>query len=345
MKLIEPSVKLIKQEPGVEGIYKQIERAGRICYKSEDKIVDCIKIDMKDVPENADENFWKGMPNYKENPKETIKWLNEKNIKYDFIESASKFVDMLINNGHRAMLEHGTVYLTVPMYDANVDFAYHRYFYNKYSEVKEYVEKEGWANRDKDCYYITTNFRVIYENGWLDDLQYICEPTEYHEKRYTLKFTTSIGITRELTRHRHMSFACESTRYCNYSKNKFGGEITFVKPTWVNIPSELPEGTMLQDGPYGWCNSNYIHIYCKDVKSKWFMKACLEAEYSYLHAINEQNATPQEAREMLPLATKSEIIMTGFESDWKDFFKLRCDKAAHPDMQIIANKAKELLKF
>jgi thymidylate synthase (FAD) len=232
------------------------------------------------------------------------------------------------------MLEHGTVYLKVT--NKAIKDAYEK---NKYSKTTTVVTNLG------TIYYIVTNFRVLIENNWLDDLRYLCEPTEYREKRYTLKFITSIGITRELIRHRHFSFANESTRYCNYSKDKFSGEITFVKPTWVNIPSELPEGTKLEDGPYGWCNSNYIHIYCKDIKSKWFMKACLEAEYSYLHVINEQNATPQEAREILPLCTKSEIIMTGFESDWKDFFKLRCDKAAHPDMQIIANKAKELLKL
>lgn len=253
-------------------------------------------------------------------------------------DSAKKFVDMLINNGHGAMLEHGTVYLSMP--NSARDFeAVVNYNINKYTKGVSLFHNNETVN------YITTNYRVLVENEWLDDLQYLCEPTKYHEKRYTLKFITSIGITRELIRHRHFSFANESTRYCNYSKDKFSGEITFVKPTWVNIPSELPERTMLEDGPYGWCNSNYIHIYCKDIKSKWFMKACLEAEYSYLHVINEQNATPQEAREILPLCTKSEIIMTGFESDWKDFFKLRCDKAAHPDMQIIANKAKELLKF
>lgn len=295
MKLIEPSVELIEQEPDIEGIYKQIERAGRICYKSEDKITE---------------------------------------------DSAKKFVDMLIKNGHGAMLEHGTVYMEVPIEHWRED---------EHEWVYMFPDECPWVSLDcdGDWMYITTNFRHIL-NGDIDKSlmkQYLCEPTENHEKRYTLKFTTSIGITRELIRHRHFSFANESTRYCNYSKDKFGGEITFVKPTWVNIPSELPEGTKLEDGPYGWCNSNYIHIYCKDIKSKWFMKACLEAEYSYLHVINEQNATPQEAREILPLATKSEIIMTGFESDWKAFFKLRCDKAAHPDMQIIANKAKELLKF
>lgn len=255
-------------------------------------------------------------------------------------DSAKNFVDMLIKNGHGAMLEHGTVYMEVPVKHWRED---------EHEWIYMFPDECPWVSLDcdGDWMYITTNFRHILNKDIGESLmkQYLCEPTENHEKRYTLKFITSIGITRELIRHRHFSFANESTRYCNYSKDKFSGEITFVKPTWVNIPSELPERTMLEDGPYGWCNSNYIHIYCKDIKSKWFMKACLEAEYSYLHVINEQNATPQEAREILPLCTKSEIIMTGFESDWKDFFKLRCDKAAHPDMQIIANKAKELLKF
>lgn len=141
MKLIEPSVELIEQEPGIEGIYKQIERAGRICYKSEDKITE---------------------------------------------DSAKKFVDMLINNGHGAMLEHGTVYLIIKWWQI---FKFFRYLLNPYSKIRRFK-------------YITTNLRVLIENDQLDDLQYLCEPTEYHEKRYTLKFTTSIGITRELIRHK-----------------------------------------------------------------------------------------------------------------------------------------------
>lgn len=295
MKLIEPSVELIEQEPGIEGIYKQIEVAARLCYKSEDKITE---------------------------------------------DSAKKFVDMLINNGHGAMLEHGTVYMEVPIEHWRED---------EHEWVYMFPDKCPWVSLDcdGDWMYITTNFRHILNGDVGETLmkQYMCEPTKNHEKRYTLKFTTSIGITRELIRHRHFSFANESTRYCNYSKDKFGGEITFVKPTWVNIPSELSEGTMLKDGLESWFNPNYIHIYCRDVKSKWFMKACLEAEYSYLHVINEQNATPQEAREVLPLCTKSEIIMTGFESDWKDFLRLRCAKNAHPDIQYLANRVMDILKI
>jgi thymidylate synthase (FAD) len=78
--------------------------------------------------------------------------------------------------------------------------------------------------------YITTNARVIFENGWEDDLKYMCEPTEFHEKRITVKFTCSIGVCREILRHRRMSFLNESTRYCNYSKSKFGNELTYIIP-------------------------------------------------------------------------------------------------------------------
>ena len=172
---------------------------------------------------------------------------------------------------------------------------------------------------DDKYVYVTMNYRHIIENNWLDDLQYLCEPTQYHEKRYTLKFTTSIGITRELIRHRHFSFANESTRYCNYSKNRFGNELSFVKSYWMDkLNLEDPTDETV----------NVLKV----IEKFYIMNTCL-------------GLPAQQIREVLPMCTKSEIIMTGFESDWRHFFKLRCDKAAHPDMQIIANKAKELLKL
>lgn len=273
MKLIEPSVELIEQEPGIEGIYKQIEVAARLCYKSEDKITE---------------------------------------------DSAKKFVDMLINNGHGAMLEHGTVYLKVEFkYNTPSNAkAYHiwdKYDNNKYSISLQIQPIPG--NPD-GFVAITTNLRVLVENGWLNDLQFICEPTEYHEKRYTLKFTTSIGITRELIRHRHFSFANESTRYCNYSKDKFGGEITFVKPYWFDNQK--------------WCIQED------------FLDFLAKAEENYMYLLNWLQ--PQQAREVLPLCTKSEIIVTGFESDWENFLKLRCAKDAHPDIQYLANRVMDILK-
>lgn len=226
--------------------------------------------------------------------------------------------------GNCAMLEHGTVYMEVPIEHWRED---------EHEWVYMFPDKCPWISLDcdGDWMYITTNFRHILNGDVGETLmkQYLCGPTKNHEKRYTLKFTTSIGITRELTRHRHMSFACESTRYVNY-KNK---GLEFVKPYWFdNFNKSCDKNGYRKDGTTDMFDSrDFIDL----------LDSC---EKTYLCAIIA-GAKPQEAREVLPLCTKSEIIMTGFESDWKDFFKLRCDKAAHPDMQIIANKAKELLKF
>lgn len=164
MKLIKADFNIIEQGPGIDGVYKIIEQAGRTCYKSEDKITE---------------------------------------------DSAKEFVDRMIKSGHGAMLEHGTVYLAMPMetmlpIEAN---GWGKYTKNPYSKGFKVCNVDGQKR-----VAITTNFRVLVENGWLDDLQYICEPTEYHEKRITVKFTTDQGILREFTRHRVFSFAVESTR-------------------------------------------------------------------------------------------------------------------------------------
>lgn len=261
MKLINPSVQLLEQGPGIQGIYKQIELAGRTCYKSEDKITE---------------------------------------------DSAEKFVERMINSKHYAMLEHGTVYLHFNMYSREY---YFKYCYNKYSVgvSKGEAEKETWEG------FVTTNLRVLIENNWLDDLKYLCEPTKFHEKRYTFRIITSIGITRELIRHRVFSFANESTRYCNYSKERFGGELTFIKPYWMQDSDASDTVT--------------------------FISSLEQSEKAY-NKLTEMGVPAQAARELLPLATKSEIIMTGFKSDWDRFLDIRLHQSTgpvHPDMLVIAN--------
>lgn len=129
-------------------------------------------------------------------------------------EHSREFVNKLIANKHLAMLEHGTIYLKIPITTNHSGFSEIHYIDKPYSIV---TETEGLSQRDEfgdscDCWCITTNYRVIKENGWEDDLEYLCKPTEYHEKRYTVKIITSIGIVRELLRHRKFSFANESTR-------------------------------------------------------------------------------------------------------------------------------------
>lgn len=116
-------------------------------------------------------------------------------------DSAKAFIDRMIKSGHGAMLEHGTVYLKLPTGLQLSD----KYKKNKYSIIT--------LTPGIDPYWaVTTNYRVLVENNWLDDLKYICEPTEYHEKRITVKWTCDRGVSHEFVRHRTFSFAMESTR-------------------------------------------------------------------------------------------------------------------------------------
>ena len=294
MKLIKPKAELLLQQPGLEGVYKQIELAGRTCYKSTDKITE---------------------------------------------DSAKPFVDRMINSNHLAMLEHGTVYLEF-LYEQPIKVTHSDGTSNVYDDTEIYntlVDKytknpyskvvERYAGLGGYIVYITTNFRVLVENGWLDDLKYICEPTEYHEKRYTFRLTTSIGVTRELNRHRVNSIAEQSTRYCNYSKDKFGGEVTFCIPSWLD----------LKEGSYNWLDYYSDEFRVVDLSSPiedQFVAYLFTVSNQYIELI-DQGWQPQQAREVLPLCTATEIVHTAFASDWKHFFDLRyygTTGKPHPNM-------------
>ena len=246
-------------------------------------------------------------------------------------DSAKEFVDRLIKSGHGAMLEHGTVYLTIPLQSEKV----YKYITNPYSKVNTLT-----LDNTNGRAYITTNYRVLVENNWLDDLCYICEPTDHHEKRITVKFTCDRGVSHEFVRHRVFSFAQESTRFCNYNKDKFNNEITFIIPSWLDIP----EGQYTHwDGD--WCDINNMKIQlaegeCKDIDAFLWVLNNADLQYKLLLNIGWK---PQQARQILPNALKTELVMTGFESDWQHFFNLRCAKDAHPDAQKLANELKELI--
>lgn len=232
-------------------------------------------------------------------------------------DSAKAFVDRMIKSGHGAMLEHGTVYLKLPTGLQLSD----KYKKNKYSIIT--------LTPGIDPYWaVTTNYRVLVENNWLNDLQYICEPTEYHEKRITVKWTCDRGVSHEFVRHRIFSFAMESTRYCNYSKDKFGNELTFIIPSWLDWKEET-----IHKGDFEKSGSGSID-------SQLFISSLLNAEDSYLRLIKE-GWKAQQARQVLPNALKTELVMTGFESDWKHFFSLRSPKAGatgvHPDAAYLAD--------
>lgn len=244
--------------------------------------------------------------------------------------SAKEFVDRMIKLGHGAMLEHGTVYLTITATSPEV----RKYEINPYSRVKK-ISVDGINGRA----YITTNYRVLVENNRLDDLQYQVEPTEYHEKRITAKFICDRGVSHEFVRHRVFSFAQESQRYCNYNKDKFNNELTFIKPTWLNIPTG---DYTYWDGD--WCDIDNMKIQLPSDNgiADNFLWCLNNAGMQYRLLINK-GLKPQEARAILPNATKTELVMTGFESDWEDFFRLRCSGAAHPDAKKLADELKSLM--
>lgn len=295
MRINNPSFEIWDQEPGLDGIYRQIERVGRVCYKSED---------------------------------------------HQTADSARPFVERMIKNEHYAMLEHGSVFLTISLEGDDKLSAEEReqkannYISNRFSRV---VIAGGKA-------FVSTNLRVLAENGWLDDLAFLTEPTDHHERRVTVHFTTQIAITREFNRHRVDSMAEQSTRYCNYSKAKFGNEITVNLPTWVkqqmmdsNWVRQISGGTLTISG------HDFLELGRKVVDGSatdldnWVF-ANLATEKSYMNLI-AAGRKPQEARVVLPLDTNTELVHTAFISDWKHFFDLRAlgtTGAPHPDAKALA---------
>lgn len=190
MKIINASVEFMEPIDGQE-ILKHIEKCGRVCYKSEDKIKE---------------------------------------------ESAEKFVAGIIKRGHEAVLEH---------------------------------------------------------------------------KSFTVKFICDRGVSHEIVRHRLAAYCQESTRYCNYSNDKFGREITVIEPCYFD---KRGEGIISYTA---WENS------------------CKEAEKNYF-ALLDKGCSPQEARAVLPNSLKTEVVMTADLREWRHFFKLRCASAAHPQMREVA---------
>lgn len=277
MKMIKPSFEILDPQ-GYDFISmcKQIELCGRTCYKSEDKITD---------------------------------------------NSAEPFVKRMVDSSHFAMLEHATVYLKVTNIIVPEDSSNPIHYvgwdlYNKFRSKYTTNKHSHCIEEYTETLYITTNYRVIVENGWEDDLKYMCEPSELHVKRISVKFVCNRQVSHEFVRHRTFSFAQSSTRFCNYSKDKFGHELTFIEPCWL-------EDEMANE----WSKTVLIDKLKK-------------AEIGYLELLKE-GWKPQHAATLLPNALKTELIMTGFvDADgWLHFFDLRAlgtTGAPHPQAKELA---------
>lgn len=318
MKIIEPSVEIMRTGLETEFITPEqfIEKVGRTCYKSEDKITN---------------------------------------------DSAAKFVGNLIKRGHEAMIEHYNLIFKIKeewydeiladwiglLQDVDVKTRERLRPYIRFTthedyrhQVRHIVSGNMRAWRDYVRAFVDTiGYVPVYLHGLIRNYpiffpefqKYVPElianqfliPISVTElsvternvhQNVTIKFVCDRGVSHEIVRHRVASFAQESTRYCNYSQDKFGNEITVIRPSWCE------EGS--------------------DVYDTW-MYGCRRSEGDYF-ALLDDGATPQQARSVLPNSLKTEVIVTMNLDGWDHFFGLRCDPAAHPDMQEVAIMAREL---
>lgn len=246
-------------------------------------------------------------------------------------DSAEKFVQMIIDRGHTSVLEHGTVYLTIPADKAEQEQDLIGLFNrNPYSCVRLGLD---------DNWYITTNYRVIKQScaEWAMK-DYMTEPKPEHELRHTFRFVCSRGVSHELVRHRVMSVTQESTRYCNYSKDKHGNELTFIIPEGV---TDISNGEKF--GPDDISTENVVKLTLEgkySSKSLMLICAAVSCENIYMQMATI-GCTPQECRDVLTHGIKTEVIMTGTIAEWNHFLSLRSKKngakGAHPDMVRVAD--------
>lgn len=302
MKLINNKVEEIIQNPGIEGVYEIIANTARICYQSD-------------------------ASKSKLTPKE--------------------FVESLLKRGHTRPLEFGTVYLKMPIEKTsslNPDTAYKsvKYVMNPYTKIK----LAGLPGDDNSVMYITTNMRVVmqgdylsdyeawkngYDKNWLDDLRYWCEPTEFHPKRPTFVMLLSRGASDDLRTHISLSSMCESTRWCNYSKGKYGSQLTGIKPYWIDFKTKEP----VEVKTYGDGSIDNEQIRVLGEEDYQFVASMALEEMEYMrHA--EAGLQAQQLKRLFPLWGKCELRLCGFEDAWDNFMWRRMDDHADPECQKIA---------
>lgn len=324
MKLIEPSVECWPQSSGLAGIWDQIARATRVSYQSSAR------------DGESSEDFVKRVilkPALIEGD------LNDlKSCKFNF------------DKMHGSCLEHGTVYLALPT-DTIIPVTANRwmqYSINPYSDCGTICEVNG-----EKRVAITSNMRALLENGWLEDLQYLCNPTPYHQRRYTFSVITDIGVSREANRTRKFSITEQSTRYCCYNADKFGGEITYVKPAWTgndmqrllhSVYAKREDGfwslflNLMDDISHG----EQVHWKADD----YYIFGLLASEFAYM-GMRNNGEVADKCRQVLNLNTKTQVVYTAFAKDWEHFLKLRADNVsgkAHPNIQLVAKRIKNIIE-
>ena len=310
MKIIHPNVEYWSQANTLDDIWKHVARCARVCYQSAHTKED----------ESAKDFL--------------LRTIAKNGFKKD-------------KSSHMSVLEHATVYLTLPVDNG------HAFSCKDYLQKNPYSRVTFVTNKDNNTFALaTTNLRVIVEAGHLEWLDFLATSNAFHVKRYTFSFITNLGVSRELNRHRCHSISEESTRYCNYSKDKFGNGLTFIIPEWLDLEECNIDDT----------DKDFIHLpnqYRFDgilanlvdddknltVEGEW-LAANVRAQIHYLNLL-KKGWKAQQAREVLPLSLKTQVVHTAFEDDWKDFMALRSDGISgtpHPNIKVLADKVKELIE-
>lgn len=298
--------------------YKVIEKIGRTCYKSEDLITDTSA--EKFVQGLISRQHWAMLEHYN-----LIFRLTGKNICKDVsaADLIGCFADPILVDGQN-LLKY--IHISEIGNELWVSGSF-RAFHDLFKYISE-VEDIYWGvvlNECKELYPLV--FDDIHEVNAVDEfnIEYFtrdefiayldtCDGVDAEELAtyhltHTIKFTCDRGVSHELVRHRPCGFAQESTRYCNYSRDKFGNEITFIEPCF-------------------WVDDSKSDMY------KLWTDACLKAEEIYFKMLND-GASPQEARSVLPNSLKTDIIVTAIEDEWLHILNLRYKGTTgkpHPQM-------------
>lgn len=301
MKLINPSFRIIEQEPEIEGAWKMVEKAARVCYQSEQR--------------NTDET-------------------SEQFCKRVLLKHEDK------SKNHLRPLEFGTVYLQIPHY-ASFEYTIKLIKRNHWSKAVRVSDPEYFV----DYWHITTNLRVLYEHDLMRLLEFWCEPTKFHYKRVTIDWVIGRDIADEFRTHVSLSSTMESSRYCNYSKGKFDGEVTFVIPNGVSIEEGSYNGLIISTEEdqtiYEWIREDPEKLLQVDRTANRFIESMYNSEAAYLDLLN-RGWKPEMARKVLAFNFKAEMMQCGFITDWERFFALRSEGVSgtpHPDAKYIADQA------
>lgn len=328
MKIINPSVEIMRTGLETECIAPEqfIEKVGRTCYKSEDKITEdsavkfvgnLVKRGHEAIIEHYNLIFKTDAPTYESIKADWDMLMHNGNLyeaNRELIEEGLRpflrFTDQYTENGEMRCIISGNMRAWRDYVKACINGFGHVPIYI-HGIVKNYPTFFFDFNKYVPAIISNTYLIPIYENDLLPGIE------RNTHLNVTVKFICDRGVSHELVRHRVASFAQESTRYCNYGLDKFGSEITVIRPSWCE------KGT--------------------DAYKTWRDSMCV-AESGYFMMLSI-GCTPQEARSVLPNSLKTEVIVTMNLDGWKHFFGLRCADGAHPDMREVAIMARELFEI